>query len=80
MLHSVMCMLSMQPGRTGKGQGRHGRQCNLRMMRVLCSCAVLLTMSERESSNSCFLCNNTELMKVNNWFMPCSSDMFSKAQ
>ena len=34
-LHHVMYMLSMWPGRTGKGQGRPGRQCRLRMMKAL---------------------------------------------
>ena len=34
-LHHVMYMLSVWPGRTGKGQGRRGRQCRLRMMKAL---------------------------------------------
>ena len=34
-LHHVMYVLRLQPGRTGKGQGRPGRQCRLRMMKAL---------------------------------------------
>ena len=34
-LHHVMYMLSVWPGRTGKGQVRCGRQCRLRMMKAL---------------------------------------------
>ena len=34
-LHHVMYMLSVWPRRTGKGQGRPGRQCRLPMMKAL---------------------------------------------